>query len=78
MSWNYRILRHEDGSLALHEVYYDEDGRPRGYTAESAGFCAYEEEGPEGITAALERALRDARERPVLDATDIAKGEHDD
>lgn len=44
MSWNYRVLRHEDGSFALHEVY-----------------------------DSLERALRDARERPVLDAVDIGK-----
>lgn len=28
MSWNHRVLRHEDGTLAVYEVYYDDDGRP--------------------------------------------------
>jgi len=32
MSWHYRILRYPDGSLALHEVYCDEAGRPNRYT----------------------------------------------
>ena len=32
MSWSYRIVRHRDGTLALHEVYYDEGGRPYAYT----------------------------------------------
>jgi hypothetical protein len=28
MTWNYRILRHAAGWCAIHEVYYDEKGRP--------------------------------------------------
>ena len=35
MSWNYRILAHEtedDFYLQIHEVYYDENGIPDGYT----------------------------------------------
>ena len=31
MSWNYRIVR-EKGTLAVHEVYYDENGEPNGMT----------------------------------------------
>lgn len=27
-SWNYRVLRYSDGSLGIHEVYYDEGGKP--------------------------------------------------
>lgn len=72
MTWNYRILRHRDGTLALHEVYYDEQGQPRAYTERPAGFAVDPEDGPEGVQAALETALRDARERPVLDAETIA------
>lgn len=32
MSWNYRVIRAQDGTLAIHEVYYDEAGKPRAYT----------------------------------------------
>ena len=67
MTWNYRIVRHPQGWLALHEVYYGEDGQPNGYTENPASFGANEDEGPAGIIAALEMALRDARERPVFD-----------
>jgi hypothetical protein len=28
MAWNYRVLRHPDGHLALHEVYYEKAGKP--------------------------------------------------
>ena len=36
MSWNHRVLAHKDGDemyLQIHEVYYDKDGKPNGYTA---------------------------------------------
>lgn len=35
MGWNYRILAHEhneDVYFIIHEVYYDENGIPNGYT----------------------------------------------
>jgi hypothetical protein len=31
MSWNYRVIRYpetEDSAFAIHEVYYDKEGRP--------------------------------------------------
>lgn len=28
MHWNYRVVRHEDGTLVIHEVYYAPDGTP--------------------------------------------------
>jgi len=36
MSWNHRILAHNEGDeiyLEIHEVYYDENGLPNGYTS---------------------------------------------
>lgn len=36
MSWNYRALAHEyngEVCLKIHEVYYNKDGVPDGYTA---------------------------------------------
>ena len=67
MSWHYRIVRHTDGSLGLHEVYCDEAGQPNGFTAEPVSFVSYAEEGAAGIIAGLEMALRDARVRPIFD-----------
>jgi hypothetical protein len=79
MMWSYRILRRpepreEHGHyLALHEVFYDDDGRVHSWTENPISFVCGEDEGPEGIIGSLERALRDARRRPVLWLT--AKGE---
>lgn len=32
MSWEYRIMKHADGSYALHEAYYDRNGKINGWT----------------------------------------------
>lgn len=78
MSWNYRVLRHLDGSLALHEVYYRK-GKPVSCTLNPVCFGVDGDEGLQGLIASLELALRDARERPILDvasfkpATDDSK-----
>jgi len=71
MAWNYRVLRHPDGHLALHEVYYDNAGKPISYTAKPIHFAVDEDEGLPGLTASLELALRDAKERPILDVSEI-------
>lgn len=71
MTWNYRVLRDKSGNLALHEVYYNDAGQPDGYTQNPAGFYSDAEEGLQGLIGSLEMALRDARERPILDITDI-------
>jgi hypothetical protein len=71
MAWNYRVLRHPDGHLALHEVYYDNAGKPISYTAKPIHFAVDEDEGLPGLTASLELALRDAKERPILDISEI-------
>lgn len=73
-SWHYRVVRHPDGMLGLHEVYCDDDGQPHSYTQEPAGFIANDDEGLDGIILSLERALRDARARPILDAAAISSG----
>lgn len=73
MSWNYRILLYPDGTVALHEVYYDTAGRPHSYAKPPASFVLDSDEGAQGIVDCLERALRDARDRPVLDAATMAE-----
>ncbi len=36
--WNYRVLRHSDGTLAIHEVHYEDVDRPTGCTVNPASF----------------------------------------
>lgn len=35
--WNYRLMKYEDGSFGLHEVYYNADGSIDGYTKDPVG-----------------------------------------
>lgn len=71
MTWNYRIVkrRHDRDkeTFALHEVYYDSEGRPWGMTVEPATFGCDDDEGAEGVSWALAQALADAIRLPVLD-----------
>src|SRR3546814_15898931 len=62
MTWNYRILDHGT-HLDLHEVFYDDTGRPEGWAAEPLDVAS---ETREELLQALEMALADARNRPVL------------
>jgi hypothetical protein len=36
--WNYRVLKHSDGTVAIHEVFYGDDGKPHSCSAEPTGF----------------------------------------
>lgn len=69
MTWNYRIVRYHDrkNGFGLHEVHYDNECRPVAMTATGATFHADADEGPAAIIEMLEKALKDAKERGVLD-----------
>lgn len=67
--WNYRIVRYHrraDG-YGLHEVHYNDAGKPVAMTARGACFHADMEEGPTAIVRMLGKALKDAQERGVLE-----------
>lgn len=73
MHWNYRLIdmSHDNAGepwLALHEVFYEDDGSLMGYTPVSTG-----SESVEGMKQTLEWMLL-ATEKPVLRVTDF-KGE---
>jgi hypothetical protein len=57
MSWNYRVIRHEDGSHARHEVYYDEAGAPTMYSERP---CCFVGDTLGELLASLDRARKDA------------------
>ena len=53
MTWNYRVVRHPDGTLALHEAYYDDAGRLKAATAGPISFVADPDEGLDGIVRSV-------------------------
>lgn len=66
MTWNYRIIFHlgDDPYFAMHEVYYDQEGRITDWTALPVRFVGDDKE---DLIGSLEMALRDAKERPVIE-----------
>ena len=64
--WNHRFLAELDGYgniyLYIHEVYYDDDKKPNGYTKEPIVIGS---EDLEGITWTLYSML-ECREKPIL------------
>ena len=71
MSWNYRAIRHsagDDPSVALHEVFYGDDDIPRSWTAEPVGFGGAD---MDELVRSLEMALKDVRELPVLEMSEL-------
>lgn len=65
MGWNHRILAHKHNRevyLQIHEVYYDEKGKPVGYTENPVSIGS---ETVKGITWILNRML-DCRNKPIL------------
>jgi hypothetical protein len=68
---HYRVLRYTDGTLALHEVYCDEEGRPNGYTARPISLAVDGDEGHDGLVQSMQMALGDATDRLILDVPDL-------
>lgn len=69
MTWNYRVMRHADGSIAMHEVYYDDNGKPEHWSKEPTTFIGDGDDALEQLICGLETAAKDARQRPILDYT---------
>jgi hypothetical protein len=66
-TWNYRIVRyHGGGGLGLHEVYYDEKGKPTHMTESPVSFFVVEDETSLDLIKSLKAALSDAERYPVL------------
>lgn len=66
--WNYRVLEASDGTLAIHEVYYDEKHRPASCTADPIDIA-----GCESITemARMMDLMRKALKMPILREEDF-------
>ncbi len=72
MHWNNRILRHPDGSYGLHEVFYNDEGKPSACTEES---LIGQYESVTELRKILDLMLKDVRSNnPVLKWDDFGKG----
>lgn len=70
MTWNYRVLAHRDGAgiyFQIHEVYYDEQGNPNGYTERGTTIGS---ETLESLRSELER-MKECLDKPVLSYSDF-------
>lgn len=67
MSWNHRLIRYEDGSLGIHEVFYGDQGDPWTCTRDAIGVTGYD---MEAIRLEIARFLI-ATNKPILDWDDI-------
>ena len=85
--WNHRLVKDvESGRLAIHEVYYDDDGTPTGYTENPVFIDTFpDDEGwfsdgiPESPQAAIwkviEQITGDIRKNDdIIYSTDFEKG----
>ena len=75
MGWNHRILAHEDGELMyfqIHEVYYNKEGNPNGYTTNGVSVGG---DTIKSITWTLNK-MKECRAKPVLFAGDKFPNEY--
>ncbi|WP_146208731.1 hypothetical protein [Azospirillum sp. TSO22-1] len=75
-SWNFRLIRWACGTVALHEAYYNDDGKVTAVTLEPISFLAgggdeADEAAAEEIRRELRHAVEDATRLPILDCTEI-------
>jgi hypothetical protein len=62
-TWGYRLVRHDEGTLFLHEAFYDADGALLGLATAPTRLCG---ETPEQIREEL-GWMEEGMEEPVLD-----------
>lgn len=71
--WNYRVMRTPTGNadepffFAIHEVYYDDSGKPNGWTENAVGVCSDTVEGLRDVLAMFAAAL----EKPPIDVPTV-------
>ncbi len=72
MSWNYRVLSYNDGTLGVHEVYYDDANDPTVPTSCTEDAVGVVGDDLSDLRAVLED-FRSAFDAPVLDYDSIVK-----
>lgn len=75
MSWNYRVIEFVDEQgypwRAIHEVHYDDAGKPVSYTEDAASVISSDGAGINAPLAWVLEKMREALDKPVLVETDF-------
>jgi hypothetical protein len=71
MSWNHRVIRYKEGTLGIHEVYYDQYGAADMVTTRAVGILG---DNLEEIELEIARFLI-ATTKPILDMSQFEAGE---
>ena len=69
MTWNYRLVKHNDGTHGIHEVFYDDDGNPDGMSMDPIrlGSFDYEDEDPKTEMLAELEMIRAGVEKGIFE-----------
>ena len=67
--WNYRAIKDKDGSVCLHEVYYNDDGSIMSWTVNPVAFASIHS--VDDLVQGLEMAISDLKKYPILNITDL-------
>ena len=76
MSWNYRVVRFteivgDEEFYEIKEVFYDNSGKPVGYSDANCGADTYE-----GLFKCMSM-MQSAHAKPVIDESEFFKGDKD-
>lgn len=80
MTWNYRVVKYKDPdkqgvAFGVHEIYYDDENRPRAMTAEPESRRDLVGDSVEELIRIIDMWQTDVSRFPVLDEKDIIDAE---
>jgi hypothetical protein len=67
MTWRYGVMKHPDGTFAVHEIYLDKKGNPDAWTEEPVDLGCFED--LQDLKGSLLAMMNDVENFPVLDYT---------
>jgi hypothetical protein len=68
LTWDYRVVKHSDGSFAVHEIYYTDSNKIELYSKEPCGIVANDIEDLKSVLSMLNAALK----QPVIFAEELS------
>ena len=69
MTWNYRRIALDDGSIGIYEVYYDKQDKPELRTTDPVSLYSFD--GPEDLEQDLNYIRLSALGQPILTEKDF-------
>jgi hypothetical protein len=67
LTWDYRVVKHTDGSFAIHEIYYTDTNKIKLYSKNPCGIVADDIGDLKSVLSMLSAALK----QPVIFANEL-------